>query len=537
MPSWIAPCALLWALAGGGKTPPAEDAQLTARIEEILQRSELRHALVGIEIVSLKDGRVLYALNEDKLFVSGSVAKVVTEGTALKLLGAERRFRTVVYGTGAVASDGTLQGDLVLVASGDPNLSNRVRRDGTLAFEDHDHAYGQILEAALVPGDPLQVIRDLAAQVARRGVKRVAGRVRVDVSLFPEGAREGGTKVVISPICVNDNVVDVIVSPGAAAGEPALVRSSPATRYVRFENNVETGAEASGTEVELVPGLTDDGRLVVKVQGRIAAGTKPRPFPFAVPEPSAFAATVLEEALAEVGVTVGNGSSPDAPRWSELAKLYLPEHALAEHVSPPLREDVKVTLKVSQNVHAAMMPYLVGALVGGAHENALAVGFERQRAFLAEAGLPLSAAAQSDGAGAGASFTPDFLVRFLAFMAAQPEFQTLHAALPTLGKDGSLASVLRGSVAAGRVHAKTGTLVAGDLLNKQYLVTGKGLAGYVDARSGERLAFAVFANHVPTASEDFAAVERLGVMLAEIAAAAVDARGSGPPPAPPAPPP
>jgi len=162
------------------------------------------------------------------------------------------------------------------------------------------------------------------------------------------------------------------------------------------------------------------------------------------------------------------------------------------------------------------------------------VGFARQRSFLAEAGLELSAAAQSDGAGAGAAFTPEFMVRFLAYMEGQREFQAFYDALPILGKDGSLADVLRGSPAAGRVHAKTGTLIAGDLLNRQYLVTGKGLAGYVETKGGERLVFAVFANHVPTGGEDFDAVERLGATLAEIAAAAVDARGSAPPRARPA---
>jgi hypothetical protein len=51
----------------------------------------------------------------------------------------------------------------------------------------------------------------------------------------------------------------------------------------------------------------------------------------------------------------------------------------------------------------------------------------------------------------------------------------------------------------------------------------------VETKGGDRLVFAVFANHVPTGGEDFDAVERLGATLAEIAAAAVDARGSAPP--------
>lgn len=131
---------------------------LAARIENVMARPEYRHSTFGVEIYSLTEKRTLYAHNQDRLFVPGSVTKLTTEGTVLHLLGPEHRFRTRIYRTGPV-SNGVLDGDLVLVASGDPNLSNRVQPDDTLAFEDEDHAYGQVMEARLLPGDPLQVIR------------------------------------------------------------------------------------------------------------------------------------------------------------------------------------------------------------------------------------------------------------------------------------------------------------------------------------------------------------------------------------------
>ena len=113
---------------------------------------------------------------------------------------------------------GTLVGDLVLVASGDPNLSARVRPDGTLAFENEDHAYDSDVHTRAVPGDPLLIIRKLAAQVAAHGIKRISGRVLVDATLFKGGDRELGTDVVMSPIVVNDNLVDLMIGPGARVG-------------------------------------------------------------------------------------------------------------------------------------------------------------------------------------------------------------------------------------------------------------------------------------------------------------------------------
>jgi hypothetical protein len=70
------------------------------------------------------------------------------------------------------------------VASGDPNLSNRIQPDGTLAFQNVDHSYDGQPAAKPVAGDPLAVIRELARQIAKAGIKQLTGRVLVDASLF-----------------------------------------------------------------------------------------------------------------------------------------------------------------------------------------------------------------------------------------------------------------------------------------------------------------------------------------------------------------
>jgi D-alanyl-D-alanine carboxypeptidase/D-alanyl-D-alanine-endopeptidase (penicillin-binding protein 4) len=400
----------------------------------------------------------------------------------------------------------------VLVPSGDPNLSQRVRPDGTLAYENFDHSYGHVLEgAAVVPGDPLQVLRGLARQVAARGVKRVTGGVAVRGGPFAEGAREGGTGVVISPVSLNDNVIDVIVQPGAAPGAPASLRVSPELpEYAVFEGRVTTVA-ADGEASIAFEAREEAERQVVRATGTIPMGPA-RPFPYAVPVPSRFAEVALVRALADAGVACGAERLAGAPDL-------LPANVVAEHVSPPLREDVKVTLKVSQNLHAGMMPHVLGA----GQDDAASAGFARIRAFLEQAGLDVSAAAQSDGEGGSAWFTPSFMVRFLAYMAEQKEGPAFRDALPVLGRDGTLASTLTRSPAAGRLRAKTGTNVGGDLLNQQYMVRGKGLAGYLDAADGSRLVVVAFVNNVP-AGGDLEGVTAVGDALAEIAAAAYDAR-------------
>ena len=142
--------------------------------------------------------------------------------------------------------------------------------------------------------------------------------------------------------------------------------------------------------------------------------------------------------------------------------------------------------------------------------------------FLTAAGLDLSGASQSDGAGGAGSayYTPDFMVHYLAYMASQPIYPIFQKALPILGRDGTLASIQRDSPAAGHVFAKTGTFDSFDLLNMQIMLVGKGLAGYTTTPSGQHLAFAIFVNHVALPDDSDTLQTIAGEALGAIASAA-----------------
>lgn len=507
------------ARAQASAAPLAPRNALASRIDSIVDRPDYRHAFFGIEIMSLDTHEPIYQLNAEKFFVPGSTTKLLTEGTVLELLGADHRFRTRVYRTGPVQRDGTLDGDLVLVAAGDPDLSNRVQPDGSLAFENEDHSYGGSPDTRAVPGDPLQVLRELAHQVRQHGISAVRGSVIVDASLFPEGDRELGTGVVISPIVVNDNVVDLTVAPGKTPGDSVTLHVSPATPYVRFVNRATTSVADSAPNINWASDSTAaDGSHVVVVTGTVPAGKPGILFSWPVDEPTRFAEVSFAQALGAEEVRASAIALARRPDLASLARGYADSMVVAEHVSPPLAQEVKVTLKVSQNLHASMGPFLLGALV--AHEGTAKAGFAEERRFLTQAGLDLSGASQSDGAGGSAHFTPDFMVHFLAYMTTRKDFALYYAALPVLGRDGTLWNIQVNSPAAGHVHAKTGTYERDDLLNDMMMVDGKGLAGYMTTADGRRLAFAIYANNVAAGTDPDAITRGVGQALGEIAAAA-----------------
>lgn len=500
-------------------------AQLTSalaeRIQAVMSRPEFAHSNFGIEFFEVPTGQVVYALNADKMFVPASTTKLLTEGAVLAKLGGDFRFHTFVYRTGAIDKQGTLKGDVVLLASGDPNLSNRVQPDGTLAFVDHDHTY----QGPALPGDPLAVLREMAKAIRAKGVRTIEGDVYVDTSLMPDSEREGGTDIVLSSIIVNDNVVDLTGKPGAKVGDPITITISPETGYVHFVNKLVTGAADSKPSLDTSDPVTlPDGSIEVTLTGSIPLGGETQTGAYAVASPTKFATFALRRCIADAGIQIKLGKSSAPPDFAALKKFYNSDNVVAENTSPPMSEDVKITLKVSHNLHASMGQYYLGRYVAKASKDVLNAGFKVENEFLKSANLDLSGASQGDGAGGDWAdlFSPDFMCHYLVYWKTRPDFATLFAGLPVLGKDGTLAKIQVNAPAAGHVFAKTGTFDSEDRLNAKQMLNGKGLAGYVITKSNRMIAFAAYVNHTSLPNDPDAAQNIAGQALGEIAAAAYD---------------
>ena len=461
----------------------AATAALALAINAPTRTPRLKNSTVAGEVYDLDSHRVLYERNPAVLMVPASTTKLLTEGTSLALLGPDFRWTTPVYSDAQVDAKGVLRGNLHLVASGDPNLSQRIQPNGTLAFENEDHAYDGSAETKAVPGDPLAVLRDLAAQVAKSGIKVIRGRIYVDTELFPDQGTEDGTGTTLSSIVVNDNLVDVTVTPGMHPGDPVSIAVSPQTPYVKFQNEATTGASKSDATIDMSSDIkTSSGEHVVTIKGSQPVGPSML-YTYRVTDPKRFAEDAFTVALDDAGITF---EVPDYIRSLSGLRLF----PVAQHVSPPLSEDVYITLKVSDNLHAALMPYQWAVYLAKAKSDYLKAGFALEARMLSSAGLDVNQAAQYDGYG-GAYFTPDFMVHYLAWARAQSWFRFLLRGLPIMGVDGTLASIQTKSAARGKVFAKTGTDDSDNFLNGGETVE-KALAGYITTRGGHHVAFAFY---------------------------------------------
>ncbi|MDB5349808.1 MAG: D-alanyl-D-alanine carboxypeptidase serine-type, family [Planctomycetota bacterium] len=488
------------------------------RVEAVLGTPAYKTGHWGLLVVDAKTGETVYEKNPDQLFCPASVTKLFSTSAAMSDLGADYRFKTPVVRRGDVGTDGTLKGDLILVAGGDLSFGGRTGPDGALLFEDNDHSYAAgSFKATLVNGNPRAGLEHLAKGIKESGIKTITGDVLVDDRLFEPAASTGSGPSRVVPIIVNDNVVDVVVTPASKVGEPAVVTIKPETAFVSFDAQVTTAAEKTTASIEVAA----IGPRRFTVRGRLPVGHRPVVKIYEVEEPAAFARTLFLEALRDQGIKfsaspLGDNAALSLPARPDVAKLPI----VAEYTSPPFKEYAKVILKVSHNLHASTLPLIIAAHHG---ETTLDAGLRREGALLKGLGVDISSIAFGGGAGGARAdlVTPRATVTLLQAMAKRPDFSAFEAALPVLGRDGTLSqAVAPDSPARGHARAKTGTYWLNNGLNGEALLTSKALAGYMETASGRPLVFAFFVNNIPlkggNVNDSTAAVGKLLGSLCEV---------------------
>src|SRR5262249_39105335 len=129
-------------------------------------------------------------------------------------------------------------------------------------------------------------------------------------------------------------------------------------------------------------------------------------------------------------------------------------YVLATHQSHPLIEDVQVTNKVSQNLHAELALRLIGKLKSD--DGSLTGGLNALSAFVAQAGIGADEFYFRDGSGLSRQtlVTPEATVKLLRHIYQQKWAKAYIDTLPTANVDGSLRDRLKNGNLKGHVHAK-----------------------------------------------------------------------------------
>ena len=518
--------------------PTGADTPLGAQIAALLEDPGIGRAHWGIAVTTM-DGTPLYGLDEGKFFRPASNAKLFTTAAAMALIGPEVRVTTRI--AAAVDLDhlqpsGVIPGDLLFAGFGDANISDRpIPYESPAVRKQREEAAKGKEAVTLPPPITLRKVDAVAAELAEHGVRRITGNIVGGDTVWPWEPYPSdwtiddaiwGYGAPVSALTINDNQIDLMITPAAVAGAPATVTMNPDLGYYEVSGTITTVASPQNAEVNIDRA---PGSRTLQLSGSIAVG-HPDTEDVAIENPAEFAAIALKRALEAHGVQVdGNAISrhrkiEERQSFSKISRMPIElawkapnivcgfEYecdgyqgaTLATISSPTLGEDVTVTLKVSQNLHAELMVHRLGRMY--ANDGSVAQGVRVIRQFLINAGLDGDDFVFYDGSGLSGHdlVTPRATAQLLGYAAKQPWFAQWKAALPVGGEDGTLSSRFPKAPLKDHLFAKTGTL--GE---------SRGLSGYVDTSSGKQVIFSIFVDdHAPSGSKDREVMDKIVAAIA-----------------------
>jgi len=501
---------LIWvsSAAAQPKTLP----ELQSKITEVLAKPELSSAMVGIKVVSLDTGKVLFEENATKLLRPASNMKIYTVAAALDRLSPDYRFSTSVYANTRPDASGVVHGDLIIYGRGDPTIAARFNN-----------------------GDYFKAIDDLAARIAAAGVKRVQGDIVGDESYFVGPKYGSGWNwedltwyygAEITPLTANDNALDLFIKPGTAIGRPALVTTGPPDPLLTIVNKVTTSAKGSRRDISIHRGL---GENTITIAGSIALEDRGYTGGIGISHPGLLFVYMLRSSLAQKGVKITGASRTSGATLQPTVITGVPisgtngsstasptfQNEIATLQSPPFSVIAAQTLKPSQNLYTELILRTLGkvtpppATTSNLTQTSEELGLEAVKAFLKTVGLRPEALVLDDGSGLSRNdmITAEASVQLLTFMSKHRYATVFRDALPIGGIDGTLRNRFKGTAAENNVRAKTGSLSS-----------AASLGGYLTTAGGEKLAFSIMVNNYP---RDFdprsSCIDPITVLLASFA--------------------
>lgn len=430
------------------QTPKKETVQ--DLVDAFVSDSDLQSTSIGVSLVDVQTKKELGQYRAKKALHTASLLKLITTATVLSQKSETWHYQTKV-GYQGVLKDNTLEGDIVIVGSGDPTIHSQY-------FPKRD------------------ALKDIVNLLKHKNIRVVTGGILLDNSLFEVAtppiwlwediANYYGTSV--SPLNYMDNSYTLSMQT-MAVGTVAQIQNCSPPQALSFASQVVASKEnrdnayifgSSLSNKRLIKGTLPAFRKVFNIKG-------------AMPNPAKTLGKMLKQRLLQSGVQVNGQVLVRKKALQQVVQLGVIR-------SPSLAEIVQQTNRKSINLYAEALLFLI--------ENTTSpkkriLQIEALKKYWQMQGIDTQHLHFLDGSGLSPfnSVSSHFFTQLLCKMSRNKAFKN---SLSIAGVNGTLKYFGRDIAWKNKLCGKSGTM-------RQVC----GYAGYLKKQSGREIAFAIVLNN------------------------------------------
>jgi len=430
---------------------PAQDRALNSveiELQRLIQDPGLKHGQVGFVATNLDNGRVIVEHHNYRALIPASIQKVVTTATVLKQHGPSYQFHTTLAHSGSITA-GTLQGDLYIIADGDPTLNSRY-------FSGDEH------------------FQKIKAALEEAGIKKIEGRLVLDLSIYDEHTtpdawswEDMGNYFGATPtgLMWNDNMIEVHLRSGQVGTDVVLAQPWPEYRPFSLEIDIQA-AQGDKDDAWFFSAPKSD---MIYGKGTIPAHKQDFVVKISNPDPVlTFGQDLVRELkLGEPEIYISHSD------------LDVETKTLLDIYSAPLETIAKVTNHQSVNLYAEALNILNDTHT---HQKSVEGGVYAAMAQLKQWKVNTSGVRMLDGSGISPMnrMTPQTMVELLGAIYRDDVYPAFYNSLPIGGESGTVKWYFQSGKAKGNLRAKSGTMSG-----------VRNYAGYVKNKYDENVAFCI----------------------------------------------
>ncbi|MES2679118.1 MAG: D-alanyl-D-alanine carboxypeptidase/D-alanyl-D-alanine-endopeptidase [Bacteroidota bacterium] len=465
------------------QTPPDSYREAIGTVlEDWKNDKDLKNASIGFSVMDAKTSSVVAEYNSHLSLIPASTLKVVTTSAALGLLGKDYRYETKLYYSGAFNKQtGILNGNLIIVGSGDPSLQSE----------------NFVKDSSLVTDKWAKILKE-------KGLKEIRGKIIGEASCFERAIPDTwiwsdiGNYFGAAPCGLSfmDNKFKIMFESGETGSKASITKISP--QYITTTITVNSSVIAKGNEDEAFV-YGDPFSYTKDISGKIPPNKKNFEVEAALPDPALLCAEMLCNSLLKIGISCNQKSAGSNYKKSDTIPA---KQLLYSYASPPLDQLVLYTNLKSNNQYCEALLRTMG-------KGNVAAGIETVKNYWQKRGLDVSEVFMSDASGLSRAntITTHFQTGLLCKVYRDSvNYRSFNYSLPVAGKSGSMSNIGKNKFIENNMRAKTG-----------YINRARGYCGYLRTKSGTDLAFSVlFNNYNCSPKEAKLKIEKFLVALGEL---------------------